>query len=89
MRLPYIVHGPFNVTYLEKDFPILIYTPLHRRLSGIRPVKCNVKVVKIYKCMHGSILPVTIPHPATPGTSPTLRSQGWGIVSFCMPRGGE
>ena len=28
-----------------------------------------------------SILLVTIPHPkATPGTSPALRSRGWGIV---------
>ena len=30
--------------------------------------------------MHGSILPVTIPPRATPGTSPALRSRGWGIV---------
>ena len=30
--------------------------------------------------MHGSILPVTIPPRATPGTSPALRARGWGIV---------
>ena len=30
--------------------------------------------------MHGSILPVTIPPRATPGTSPALGARGWGIV---------
>ena len=37
---------------------------------------------RIVSFMHGSILPVTIPPPpwATPGTSPALRSRGWGIV---------
>ena len=30
--------------------------------------------------MRGSILPVTIPPRATPGTSPALRARGWGIV---------
>ena len=30
--------------------------------------------------MRGSILPVTIPPRATPGTSPALRPRGWEIV---------
>jgi len=35
---------------------------------------------RIRKLMHGSILPVTIPPRATPGTSPALQAWGWGIV---------
>ena len=49
-------------------------------LSGL---KCSVFHENLFKSsvvMHGSILRVTIPPRATPGTSPALQARGWGIV---------
>ena len=41
----------------------------------------DLVAVKTYlQVMHGSILVVTIPSRAIPGTGPALRGRGWGIV---------
>ena len=78
-----------QVCWMKREFTMQM-----KNLSLLLLASRNIVFMPRARCltslciMRGSILPVTIPPRATPGTSPALRSRGWGIAWSRLVRGG-